>query len=234
MRTIALVVLLCASPAFAQEEAELEVAGAEEEGAPDAAVEVAEPEPEEREGPSIIPDEREDLAAQIAERERLRPWHILLGSLAGLSTYSTTILGFLHFNDQYGWDGDPASAGCAPGNEPVLGRDLCTEPPWPHLVGASVLSVFYGAAFTIALFMPDPLNASEGRSEMATLLSAHKTLRWVLLGLLLGQLVLGAVAANVDADFDTRRVLASTHLALGVVTWGTMTTHGILGSMMAW
>lgn len=177
--------------------------------------------------------ENASTASQIRLREDLRPFHMIAGSLTGAATYATTLLGFLTFHDRYGWDGDPSSTGCAQGS-PVLGADLCEGPPWPHLVLSSTMSLFFATAFTIALFMPDPLGVAEQRTQMGTLLSAHKALRWALLALIVSQIFLGVVTANIDADFDTRRGLAIGHLALGAATWATMTTQGIMGSMMAW
>lgn len=173
------------------------------------------------------------IAEQIRERQRLRPWHVLFGNLTWAASNVATLLGFLHFHDRWGWDGDPASTGCASGSA-ILG-DFCSGPPWPHAIAVASLTVFYGATFTIAAFMPDPLDAGAGSGERAQRLVAHRVLRWALLGLLGAQLVLGAVVANVElSDFGAERALAATHLALGATTWATMTAMGVLGSLLAW
>lgn len=174
------------------------------------------------------------IASALAERQRLRPWHIVFGNLTWAATNAATLLGFLHFHDRYGWDGSITGPACASGN-PILGNDLCGGVPWPHVVATTALTVFYGATFTLALFMPDPLDVGEGRGDFATRITAHRALRWVTLGLMAAQIVLGAIVSNAGInDFDTRRALAATHLALGTITWGTVTAMGILGSLLAW
>ncbi len=55
-----------------------------------------------------------------------------------------------------------------------------------------------------------------------------------MLGLVVAQVVFGAINANVDTDFETSRALAGAHLALGVTTWLTMGTQGIVGSLLAY
>jgi hypothetical protein len=180
--------------------------------------------------------EREEdarVAAQIAERQRLRPWHIAFGNLTWAATNVSTLLGFLQFNDRYGWDGDPLSTGCATGS-PVVG-DFCTGTPWPHAIAVTALTVFYGATFSIALAMPDPLDVGSGSSARATELTVHRALRWVTLGLIAVQIVLGAIVSNAGIDdFGTRRALAATHLAFGTATWAATTTMGVLGSLLAY
>jgi hypothetical protein len=250
VKSLALIVLACSwtSVAAAQETApeqappeqappEEEVALEEE--APERATPAEEAALEESVEPARADEVEENdeegasIASAVRERENLRPWHMIFGSLTGAATYATTILGFLQYNDRYGWSGDPNDTGCAR-LDALLGMDGCDGPPLAHASLAGTATVLFGAAFTIALFMPDPLQASEGSSELATLLTVHKALRWVLLGLFVGQIVLGAISANVDADFETNRAIATSHLVLGTVTWATMTTQGVIGSMMAW
>lgn len=174
-----------------------------------------------------------ELGAALRQREEVRPWHIAFGTATGISSYATTILGFLTFNDRYGWDGDPASTGCATGS-PIFGNDACTGPPIGHLIAAATATTVFTATFVLALFMPDPLHVDEGPGEHATLLTVHKSLRWALLALYVAQIVLGVTTSAVDTDFGTQRALASVHLALGTVTMATMTTQGILGSILEW
>jgi hypothetical protein len=178
-------------------------------------------------------DDPAELGAALRQREEVRPWHIAFGTATGISSYATTILGFLTFNDRYGWDGDPASTGCASGS-PIFGDDACTGPPIGHVIAAATTTAVFTATFVLALFMPDPLHVDEGPGERATLLTVHKSLRWALLVLYVGQVVLGAITSAVDTDFGTQRALASVHLALGTVTMATMTTQGVLGSILEW
>lgn len=179
-------------------------------------------------------DDATELGRALRQREEVRPWHIAFGTATGISSYATTILGFLTFNDRYGWDGDPTSTGCASGS-PIFGNDACTGPPIGHLIAAATTTAVFTTTFVLALFMPDPLHVDEGPGERATLLTVHKSLRWALLVLYVGQVVLGAITSAADiTDFGTRRALASVHLALGTVTMATMTTQGILGSILEW
>jgi hypothetical protein len=175
----------------------------------------------------------ESTAAQIRQREELRPFHIAFGTSAGLASWASTVIGFLTFHDRYGWDGDPASSGCAQGS-PLLGADMCSGVALPHTILAATSATLFTTAFTIALFMPDPLNVADGRNELGTMLTIHKGLRWALLAMMVGQIFLGIVTANIEADFETRRGLAIGHLALGATMWATMTTQGLLGSLMTW
>jgi hypothetical protein len=58
----------------------------------------------------------------------------------------------------------------------------------------------------------------------------HRVLRWVTLGLIVGQIVLGAIAGNLDRQ---SRELGIAHLVVGTTTWATLTAQGILGSLLA-
>ncbi|MBX3275291.1 MAG: hypothetical protein KF729_33810 [Sandaracinaceae bacterium] len=240
-RAALLVLLVSIAPLAARAQSEPADAPAAAEGEGDDAereppVEHAEPAPDP--GPSRAgarePARSSAMAAELRQREDVRPWHVAFGTATGIATYATTILGFLTFNDRYGWTGNAADTGCASGS-PIFGAAACGEPPLSHLVAASTASTLFAVTFTLALFMPDPLGVDQGGGERATLLTIHKALRWGLLGLFVTQLVLGTItaAAGID-DFGTRRDLAVTHLVLGVVTNVAMTTQGILGSIMEW
>ncbi|MDQ3034833.1 MAG: hypothetical protein M3Y87_20655 [Myxococcota bacterium] len=126
-----------------------------------------------------------------------------------------------------------SDSGCASGSA-VFG-DFCEGAPLPHVVAVTSLTVFYGATFSIALVMPDPLDTGSGSGELAMRLTAHRVLRWVTLALIGVQIVLGAIVSNAGIeDFAERRALAATHLAVGTVSWATMTAMGVLGSLLAY
>lgn len=182
--------------------------------------------------PAAAPAPVEDVSGDLRQREAIRPWHVAFGTATGIATYATTILGFLTYNDRYGWTGDGADSGCGTGSA-IFGAAACGEPPWSHLISASTAMTLFAVTFTLALFMPDPLDVAGSGGEQGTLLTVHKVLRWGLLGLFVVQLALGLVTANLD-DYDAQRGLAATHLALGVTTNVAMTTQGILGSIMEW
>lgn len=183
---------------------------------------------------TITPAE-DDIAAGMAERRRLRPWHILFGNLTWAASNVATILGFIQFHDRYGFDGNPASAGCA-GASPIFG-DTCApgSVPVPHVVAITALTLFYGSTFTIGAVMPDPLGVGEGPSARSQEINVHRALRWTSLAIMALQIVLGAISQNVQFnDFGADRAMAATHLALGTVSWGVITAQGIVGSLLAY
>ena len=196
-----------------------------------------EPSPD-AEATAITPpsDETDDeIAAGLAERRRLRPWHILFGNLTWAASNVATVFGFLQFHDRYGFDGTPASAGCA-GPSPIFG-DTCApgSVPVPHVVAITALTLFYGSAFTIGALMPDPLGAGDGPSARSQEINVHRALRWTSLAIMALQIVLGAISQNVDFnDFGADRAMAATHLALGTLSWGVITAQGIVGSLLAY
>lgn len=243
---LALVALLCLAPrtASAQDTEEADSGPGDEmfrepvaESEPDDAaeeppVEEVEPTPEPTATPEPAPVS--DVSGQVRQREELRPWHVAFGTATGIATYATTILGFLTYHDRYGFTGNGAESGCGTGSA-IFGMAACMAgtPPWAHLITASTTMALFAVTFTLALFMPDPLDVAGSGGEQGTLLTVHKILRWGLLGLFVAQLALGLVTSAVT-DYDTQRGLALTHLVLGVTTNVTMTTQGILGSIMEW
>lgn len=182
---------------------------------------------------SVHEEENDRIREALEERNRLQPWHIIFGNLAWGATTITTLLGFLTYHDRYGFGGPENDTPCARG-DPIMSTDFCDGTPWPHALAATALTLFYASAFTTALLMPDPLDVGEGDGAYAQQITFHRGLRWVVLGLIIGQAVLGGIAANIDSDFETRRTLAGIHLSVGVATWLTMALQGILGSMLAY
>ncbi len=184
-----------------------------------------------------VPIDEEDarIAAGLAERRRLRPWHILFGNLTWAASNIATIFGFIQFHDRYGFDGNPASAGCVRGN--AIFGDTCPSGsvPIPHVVAITALTLFYGSAFTVSLLMPDPLGVGEGPSAHSQEINVHRALRWTSLAIMALQIVLGAISQNVEFnDFGADRAMAATHVALGTVSWGVLTAQGIVGSLLAY
>lgn len=241
---LALVALLCLAPldALAQDAEDTDSGPGDEMfrepvAEPEADAPADEPPVEEAEPttePTATPEPApvSDVAGQVRQREELRPWHVAFGTATGIATYATTILGFLTYHDRYGFTGNGAESGCGTGSA-IFGMAACNEPPWSHLITASTTMALFAVTFTLALFMPDPLDVAGSGGEQGTLLTVHKILRWGLLGLFVAQLALGLVTSAVT-DYETQRGLAVTHLVLGVTTNLTMTTQGILGSIMEW
>jgi hypothetical protein len=187
--------------------------------------------------PSVDAEAEEDaqIAAGLAERARLRPWHILFGNLTWAASNVATILGFVTFSDRYGWSGNPESAGCA-GPSPIFG-DTCGRGTIPvaHVVAVSALTLFYGSTFTIGAVMPDPLGVGEGPSARSAEINVHRALRWSSLAIMALQILLGAISQNVEFnDFGADRAMAATHLALGTLSWGVLTAQGVVGSLLAY
>jgi len=193
---------------------------------------------EAEDGDSSAGDEEPSAGSSMADdlrlRQELRPWHIGFGTASVATMYATTILGYLTFADRYGFDG-PISGGCVPGNSSLLGAASC-DAPFAHATAAITATATFSVAFTLALFMPDPLNAGDGDGEFATMLTIHRALRWGVTGLMIAQVVLGIATSVINAsnDYNTARDLAAGHLVLGTVTNAAMTAQGILGSLMAW
>ncbi len=175
------------------------------------------------------------FAAQAAERQRLRPWHIAFGNLTWAASNLSTLFGYIHFADRFGWDGSPLHTGCAMGS-PIF-TDYCApgSVPVPHVVAVTALTVFYGSAFSVAAVMPDPYDVGSGTNDLATRITIHRALRWTSLAILLAQIVLGAISANVDlGDFGAERAMAATHLGLGTLSWAVITAQGVIGSLLAY
>jgi hypothetical protein len=82
--------------------------------------------------------------------------------------------------------------------------------------------------------MPDPNRISEMDSDYGRRVRAHKILRWVHLGGMVAQLFLGLAAANdwfgTDRpnDYDALRAIASVHMGLGWVTFGSLSAAAAL------
>lgn len=189
-------------------------------------------EPEEVESSEAEPERTEEFAAAMRTRGDLRIPHIIAGNATFGSMTGTFLLGWLHFNDEYGWTGDPSDTGCARGDT-IMGTDFCTDPPWPHLIGSIVATTAMTAALTLSFLMPDPGLEYEG--ERATWLDVHRVMRWGMLGLLVAQMALGIVTANVDTgNFGDQRALAITHLAVGTVAYAALIPLAVTGWLLAW
>jgi hypothetical protein len=93
----------------------------------------------------------------------------------------------------------------------------------------------YAATFSVSLMMPGPDDLSSGEGEFASTLRTHKFLRWVHLGGMVAQALLGIAVANSSVfgldranDYDTLQMLATVHLGAGLVTYGALTWAGAL------
>ena len=86
----------------------------------------------------------------------------------------------------------------------------------------------------LAMFMPDPDNASVGDSKYAKNVRTHKILRWIHLTGMLAQIALGIVIANPglglerSSDYDTLQTLSRAHLGIGYATFAALTWAGTI------
>jgi hypothetical protein len=171
--------------------------------------------------------------AQLRKRARMAKLHRGLGLATRGTMTAAVAAGTLQFRNLYG-GGSLSASPCVTGDAWPNQRQ-CYGTPYGHLITAGLTSAAYTATFTLSLLMPDPDKASEGDSGFARTLRAHKILRWVHLGGMLAQVVLGPLIAHPEwmgmnraDDYSTLRALSGVHLGLGYVTWGALTSAGAL------
>jgi hypothetical protein len=177
--------------------------------------------------------EEDDYAAQIKKRNSIAKIHRPFGIATWAAMTVTVALGFIQYYNLYGFFADQGSNPCVEGNA-IFGQGQCTGSPWIHGVAAGVTTVLYGTTFALSLMMPDPDDLSHGKGEFASRLRMHKILRWVHLGGMVAQILLGIVLANdvsgLDRanDYKTLQALATVHMGVGLVTLGALTWAGAL------
>jgi hypothetical protein len=173
----------------------------------------------------------DDYNAQIKRRNSLIKIHRPLGIATWVAMTAALTLGTIQYYNLYGFGSDIGHNPCVQGNA-IFGQDQCSGTPLPHLIAAGVTTALYTATFTISLMMPDPDDLASGKGEFASTLRLHKLLRWIHFGGMVAQVVLGIIIAN-DVfdranDYDTLQILATAHLASGVITYGALTWAGAL------
>lgn len=154
----------------------------------------------------------------------------------GISTWSvmtvSVVLGFIQYYNLYGvWAGQDSNP-CVKGDA-VFGQGQCSGQPVPHLVTGVLTGALFFTTFGLSFGMPDPIGLDEGSSKSAKRLRTHKVLRWVSLSGMVAQILLGVVIANSDRfgvdranDYKTLRALATTHMGIGLLTYGSLTWAG--------
>lgn len=174
--------------------------------------------------------EEDHYVAEMKRRVQLARVHRVLGISTWVSYTATLVLGAIRYSDRYGFfasrDDNPCVRGTA-----VMGTDGCIGAPWYHVAGAITTSSLYSATFALSLFMPDPDHAAEGDSASASRMRTHKVLRWVHLGAMIAQLVLGPIISAVGDrtnDYRLQQALATTHLGIGFIGYGALTWAGAL------
>jgi hypothetical protein len=176
----------------------------------------------------------DDYARQMRERADLiaihRPLAIATWAVMGV----TLIAGGIQFHNLYGTWSDLGDTPCVTGDA-IFGQGQCWDPPWIHRVLWISTTALYTATFITSVMMPSPDDLDEGDSDYASNLRLHKILRWVHFGGMLAQIALGIVIANAESfgldranDYGALQALATTHLAIGLLTWGAMTWAGAI------
>lgn len=176
----------------------------------------------------------DDFASQMRSRVELTKIHKPLGIATWVSMSLTLALGGIQYHNLYGSFDDLGDTPCVRGDA-IFGQGQCSGTPWLHLSSALLTTALYSATLGVAARMPDPDNLSEGDSAYARNLRMHKLLRWVHLGGMAAQMVMGLVVANshwfgIDRanDYETQRALSTAHMGLGLVTYGALTWAGAL------
>jgi len=183
---------------------------------------------------AMAEDEEDDYATQMRERNSLAELHRPLGIATWGAMLLTEVLGTIQYYNLYGFFSNLEDTPCVQGTA-IFGQSQCYGTPWLHAISAGVTTGLYATTFTISLMMPDPDNLSDGEGEFAETLRMHKLLRWIHLGGMIVQGALGLLIANSNAigldrtnDFGTLQTLSTTHLAVGLITFGALTWAGAL------
>jgi hypothetical protein len=178
--------------------------------------------------------DKETFKLQLRKRARLAKIHRTLGITTWALTGLAVIAGGIQFHNLYGGK-TAASTPCVQGNA-WLGQDQCSGTPWFHALTGFAAGASYFSTLGLAIAMPDPDNASVGDSKYARTMRTHKMLRWVHLGGMVAQMVLGIVIANPKlqgdlnraSDYKTQRALGVVHLSTGLVTLGALSWAGTI------
>lgn len=174
-------------------------------------------------------------AAEMRRRAAISKIHKAFGIATWASMGVTLFLGGVQYHNLYGEFGSLADTPCVKGTA-IFGQGQCSRTPWLHLVSSTLTSVLYATTFTLSIVMPDPGgNLDQGNSDYARTLRMHKLLRWVHLGGMITQIVLGVLIANAQwfgmnraNDFKTLQALATVHMVTGFITYGALTWAGAL------
>lgn len=178
-------------------------------------------------------DAEDDYREQMRYRNDLIKLHRPLGIATWASMTVTLGLGFIQYYNLYGFFAGQGDNPCVKGDA-IFGQSSCTGRPWPHTLSAALTTTLYTSTFVLSILMPDPDDLSSGPGEFASTLRLHKLLRWIHLGGMISQVVLGVVmGANMFGldranDYGTLQALGTVHMASGVITLGALTWAGAL------
>jgi hypothetical protein len=193
----------------------------------------SEPSTEERPARRTPSADSQLLGQQLRQRQELGTIHRAFGIATWASMLATVVLGVIQYHNMYGWFGSLEDTPCVRGDA-VFGQDQCWGTPWVHRVAAIATTALYTTTFALSFVLPDPLGADQGNGALAENLRIHKALRWVHLGGMIAQILLGfAVGQNwfgLDRanDFGAMQAIATVHQVIGLTTFGVLTAAGAI------
>ncbi len=188
---------------------------------------------EEDSGPKLSQDQ---YVIQLRKRAKIAKIHRTLGIATWAMTGVAVVAGTVQYRNLYGV---PLSTKledtpCVKGNA-WPNQDQCSGTPWFHAITGFSAGGLYFSTLGLAMFMPDPDNASKGNSKFSKTLRMHKLLRWVHLAGMLSQMVVGTIIANPGLsgldranDYKTLKALSGFHLGAGYVTLGALSYAGTI------
>jgi hypothetical protein len=174
--------------------------------------------------------------AQLRKRAKIAKVHRTMGIATWGLTAVAVIAGTIQYRNLYGapFGADRDHNPCVEGNA-FPRQQACFGTPWFHAITGFAAGAFYFTTLGLAVFMPDPDHASEGKSKFAKTLKTHKILRWVHLAAMVSQMVLGIIIANPGVsgldranDYDTLKLLSGIHLASGYIALGALSWAGTI------
>ncbi len=175
-----------------------------------------------------------DDAALLRQRVSLARTHRLLGIATWGAMTATVVLGAIQYYNLYGFFSSLEATPCVQGSA-VFGQGQCSGIPWLHLGSSLLTAGLYTATGLLAWRMPVPEGYAQGRGRHARNVRLHRLLRWIHLGGMVAQMLLGYVTANAQQfgldranDYGTLQALATVHQGIGLVTWGALTWAGWL------
>lgn len=178
--------------------------------------------------------DKQTYRLQLKKRARLTKIHRTLGITTWALTGLAVIAGTIQWRNLYAGK-SLEDTPCVQGNA-WLGQRQCYGTPWFHALTGFAAGAAYFSTLGIAIAMPDPDDAAKGDSAYAKTLRTHKILRWVHLGGMVAQMVLGIVIANpklsgdIDraGDYGKLRALSVVHMTTGWITLGALSYAGTI------
>jgi len=179
---------------------------------------------------------QEEYVTKLRKRAKIAKIHRTLGIATWAMTGVAVIAGTVQYRNLYGV---PLSTKL--GDTPCVqgkgwpNQAQCSGTPWFHAITGFSAGALYFSTLSLAILMPDPDNASEGNSQFGKTLRTHKLLRWVHLGGMISQMLIGTMIANPGLtgldranDYSTLKMLAGVHLATGYITLGALSYAGTI------